>query len=120
MQDLKTRFMALSRPRILLRAARKGQSNYIRNKHLRRISDQGRTPSVAAGLARLLDLEHEVNHHRLQRNPAYSHARHVELLIAIMSEAQLYLATQNAKMGSSSVKEPPISVRSECLEMTFT
>ncbi|WP_251363799.1 DUF6477 family protein [Epibacterium ulvae] len=107
MQDLTTRITALSRPSLLLRAAKFGLDKYSRNRDLRRILGVPQCPSMATGLARLLDLEHEVNHQRQCASPAYSHARHVELLIAFMSEAQAYLAAQHAKTGGPLSGKPP-------------
>ncbi len=120
MQDLTTRITALSRPNLLLRAAKFGLNKYSRNRDLRRILGQAQRPGLAAGVARLLDLEHEMNHHRLCASPSYSHARHVELLIAFMSEAQAYLASQHAKKDGPPMREPPMKLTYLQREAAFT
>lgn len=107
MQDLVTRLSTLKRPRLMIKSARKGQDFYNRSKCLPRILGASRPPGIAAGLARLLDLEHEMNHKRKLQDPGYSFARHIELLIALLSEARLYLTSHHAKTGGSPLREPP-------------
>lgn len=94
MQDVLTRFSALRRPRLLIRAARAGSDDYARNQHLRRIIGGGELPRHGAALTRLLELEAEVNTQRKAGSAAYSIVRHVDLLIAMMGEARLLRATR--------------------------
>lgn len=88
MMDLLSFLHTLQRPRLLIRAARYGISEYRRDIHLARILGRTRLPRSAAALAELINLEMEVDDLRRQRAAEYSPARHVELLIAVMAEAK--------------------------------
>ncbi len=46
---------------------------------------------------RLLELEREVNAHRIEEDAAYSLVRHLDLLIALNGEAQLYQTSRAAQ-----------------------
>lgn len=80
---------ALFRPRLLVRAARLGVDEYNRNKFLRRILKVSDAPGHARALSALILLESEIEAARQARHGAYSYARHVEILIAILAEARL-------------------------------
>ena len=89
MNDLTTRLDALRRPRLLIRAARAGQMEYNRNRDLKRLMRADAPPAPARALARLMDLEAELEETRQAGDAAYSLGRHVEILIALMAEARL-------------------------------
>lgn len=89
MQDIATMLKRLRRPRLLIRAARFGLREYSRDRHLRRILGYGALPRPAAALMQLMELERGVNAQRQAEDAAYSLTRHLDLLIAIMGEAQL-------------------------------
>lgn len=89
MMDLLSFLTTLQRPRLLIRAARYGTADYRRDIHLTRILGKSRLPRSAAALAELINLEMELDDMRRQRAAEYSPARHVELLIAVISEAKL-------------------------------
>ncbi|MFT6459531.1 DUF6477 family protein [Pseudophaeobacter arcticus] len=91
MQDLLSRLKTLHRPRLLVRTARIGAGNYSRERDLRRILGTEKPARPAAAIMRLLDLEHEVNQQRLSGDAGYAISRHVEILIALLGEAE-YLA----------------------------
>ncbi|MEP4038622.1 DUF6477 family protein [Pseudophaeobacter sp.] len=74
-----------------MRTARIGASSYSRDRDLRRILGYGKPPRPAAAILRLLDYEHEVNQQRLSGDADYVITRHVEILIALVGEAE-YLA----------------------------
>lgn len=93
MLDLQTRIATLKRPALLARAARFGVDEYRREVHLRRILGTEHLPRHAAALVQLLDREAEHNAMRKGHDGHYRPARHVEILIAIMGEAQLMRAT---------------------------
>ena len=93
MLDLHTRIATLQRPKLLARAARLGLDEYRREVHLRRILQCERLPRHGAALMQLLDLEAELNALRLAKTGDYRPSRHVEILIAILGEAQLMRAT---------------------------
>jgi len=86
------RFHALRRPRLLIRAARFGLSDYRRERDLRRLLGEGLVQNGAHRLARLLDLEAELDDTRRAGLATYRPARHVEALSALMFEARLLMA----------------------------
>ncbi len=90
MQDLMTLITSLRRPRLLARAAKIGAQDYNRDRHLQRLLGYGSIPGPGAALMRLLELEREVNAQRIEEDAAYSLVRHLDLLIALNGEAQLY------------------------------
>ncbi len=92
MQELTTRLNALQRPDLLVKAARSGLASYRREAHLGRAMGQsGHTRLVRPpqALERLLEVEAKLNAERGAQDAGYVYARHVEVLIAIMAEAQL-------------------------------
>lgn len=99
MQDLMTMITTLRRPRLLTRAAKLGVQDYNRDRHLQRILGYGSLPSTGAALMRLMDLEREVNTQRKDEDAAYSSVRHLDLLIALLGEAQLYQANRASALN---------------------
>ena len=99
MIDPQTVLSSLRRPRLLVRAARLGLPEYNRERSLRRIMP-GETPP-RPGLAFQTLAEHEAAIDRIRREgaAAYSAARHIELLVALIDEARLA-----AKRGPSSAR----------------
>ena len=84
----------LRRPRLLTRAARIGAQDYDRDRHLQRILGYGALPGSGSALMRLLELERDANHLRKEEDAAYSLVRHLDLMIALIGEAQLYQANR--------------------------
>lgn len=85
------------RPRLLLRTARLGLADYVRERDLKRILRLPAPPLPGvSSLAVLFDLEETME--RLRTSPicetgeAWRAARHVEVLIALLAEARLVLA----------------------------
>ena len=109
MQDLLTRITALKRPRLLMNAARFGQKDYCRVKDLCRILQITDPPNTTAAVIRLLDLENNLNHHRTGGTPSYTYARHIDVLIALLSECESYLNSHHAKMGALQSEVRPVS-----------
>lgn len=97
MQDLMTMITTLRRPRLLARAAKFGAQDYNRDRHLQRILGYGSLPGTGAALVQLMELEREVNDQRKEEDAAYSLVRHLDLLIALLGEAQLYQASRAAQ-----------------------
>lgn len=95
MQDILSMLHALRRPALLMRAARIGAEDYRRATHLPRLLGYGVLPRHGAALMRLIELESELNEQRLSGNTSYSIVRHVDLLIAMVSEARVLRAAQN-------------------------
>lgn len=97
MQDILTRLSRLSRPRLLMRAARIGARDYNRKVHLGRLLGQRVPVQHSAALIQLIELEQIMNDQRLNEDSTYSLLRHVEVLIAVVGEAQaLQHATETA------------------------
>ena len=107
MQDLVTRLNQLNRPRLLVRAAHFGKRYYMCDKHLRHIVGSETLPGTASLLLRLLDMEHGLNHARVHCKPGYSYRRHVEVLIALLHEAETFLTKANTEKGGAVVMAPP-------------
>ncbi len=83
---------SLRRPRLLIRAARFGLADYRRERDLRRLVGEAAPMTTETALAALIEREQRMETTRCTGAGAYSVARHVELLIAIMAEARLVLA----------------------------
>lgn len=79
----------LRRPRLLIRAARFGQSDYNRNRDLKRLIHAPVAPPPETALRRLIAEEEVLEASRREGAAAYSLMRHIELLIAMMAEARL-------------------------------
>ncbi len=94
MHDLTTMLSTLKRPRLLVRAARMGAQEYNRDRHLQRILGYGALPRPAAALMRLMELERGLDEQRKADDAGYSLPRHLDLLIAMMGEAQLLQASR--------------------------
>ena len=92
MTDPLTLLEALNRPGLLVQAARLALSGYNRGRHLRRLIGQTALPGTAESALRLMALEADLEQSRLSRDAAYSPARHVTVLTALMHEASLLAA----------------------------
>lgn len=89
MQDVLTRVASMKRPSLLARAARIGAPDYRREAHLPRLLKLEKMPRHAETLLKLMELECEIDERRRSGEAAYSVARHVEVLIAIVAETAL-------------------------------
>jgi hypothetical protein len=89
LSDIRTVINNLSRPRLLIRAARFGLTEYRRDRDLRRLI--GAAASPEASLTRLITVEDEMETTRRLGDASYSIARHIEVLIALMAEARVVL-----------------------------
>ncbi len=89
MPDLATLVAELRRPRLLIRAARFGLAEYNRARDLKRLTNARQATSPADAVAALMAEEERVEETRRAGDAAYSIARHIELLIALMAEARL-------------------------------
>ena len=89
MQDALGRVAALRRPKLLVRAARHGQGDYRRESCLARLLPASATPGPGAAVMRLLDREAELDEARRAGLASYRLVDHVEVLIALMAEADL-------------------------------
>jgi hypothetical protein len=98
MTDFQTILDELKRPRLLIRAARLGISQYNRSRDLRRLMRASVTPSPEAALKRLIDEEAQLEEVRKSGEATYSLGRHIEILIALMAEARLLPRRQTGAM----------------------
>ena len=94
MTDITTLLANLRRPRLLIRAARFGLTDYNRDRDLKRVMKVPRAPSPAKAVDGLIETEARMEATRKAGDASYSVARHVEVLIALMAEARL-LPRQN-------------------------
>ena len=89
MTDLRSLLSRLQRPRLLIRAARHGMVDYHRDRDLRRLIGTATPPAPQVSVPRLLSEEAHLETIRCAGDAAYSIARHIEVLIALMGEARL-------------------------------
>ncbi|WP_332836469.1 DUF6477 family protein [Thioclava electrotropha] len=87
--DPVTAVAKLRRPRLLIRAARHGLSDYSRKRDLKRVMRMSELPRPGAALRALMAEEAALDHARRAGEATYSVARHIELLIALLAEARL-------------------------------
>lgn len=89
MTDPQTIMSSLSRPRLLVRAARLGLQDYNRDRCLRRLMPGETPPRPGQAFHALVEREREINETRREGAATYSAARHIELLIALIDESRL-------------------------------
>jgi hypothetical protein len=87
MSDPRSLLATLRRPRLLMRAARFGLGEYRRERDLRRFVSG--PASSEATVTSLISVEARLEETRVAGDAAYSVARHIEVLIALLAEAQL-------------------------------
>lgn len=88
MTDFAQLLATLRRPRLLIRAAHHGLADYNRNRDLKRLL-AGQAPAPREAVARLIDEERALEEARRDGGAAYSVARHVDVMIAILAEMRL-------------------------------
>ena len=94
MNDILDRLDRMRRPNLLLSAARIGAEDYRRETHLPRLLGHGTLPRHIPALARLMEIETEMNETRIAENAAYSTMHHVDVMIAVIGEARIVRATR--------------------------
>lgn len=87
MSDIRILLANLRRPRLLMHAARFGLGEYRRERDLRRLVAAGAPEET---LPQLLSVEERLEATRLAGDASYSPARHIDVLIALLGEAQLW------------------------------
>ena len=87
MTDCRSLLATLRRPRLLMRAARFGLGDYRRERDLRRYVDRAASPEET--VSSLMTVEARLEATRQAGDAAYSVARHIEVLIALLAEAQI-------------------------------
>lgn len=88
MSDLRTLVSSLRRPRLLIRAARIGLSDYKRERDLCRIVGQPAPPAPPSAVRALLDREAAIEENRVRGSATYSVMQHVDVMIALMAETR--------------------------------
>ena len=89
MTDLCDLLANLRRPKLLMNAARFGQTDYNRRRDLRRLIAAAVPPRPEEALRLLIVEEERLEDARRQGAAGYSLLRHIEVLIAMMAEARL-------------------------------
>ena len=87
MTDFRALLSNLRRPRLLIRAAHCGMADYRRERDLQRLV--GDTAAADRCVPRLLAEEEKLETYRVNGDAGYSIARHIEVLIALISEVRL-------------------------------
>lgn len=88
---------ALSRPRLLVDAARHGLSCYERRRDLRRMLRVAIPADARAALQKLIPIEADLERRRTTEGRSYVPTRHVDILIALMAEARDFKAQRPAE-----------------------
>lgn len=91
----------LTRPPLLVKAARIGLMEYSRQRNLRRILRLSALPDPRRAFIALKATEAELNDQRRGKEACYSVLRHLEVLIALMHEARLLDTAREQKGGSA-------------------
>lgn len=94
MTDFAQALAALRRPRILIRAARAGVSDYRRERDLKRLVRAAATSDRARALDVLMTEEDRLEKSRTGGEATYSIQRHVAVLTALIAEARALPATR--------------------------
>lgn len=92
MHDILGMISRLNRPKLLVSAARFGVDQYRRGVQLPRLLGCGSVPRSGPAVIQLLAIEAEMNDQRRRKAADYSIARHIDILIALMAEAQVIRA----------------------------
>ena len=78
----------MRRPSLLVEAACQGVATYQRRRDLRRMLRIAIPPTARAALEKLLPIEADLEKRRRVGATAYSFARHVDILVALVAEAR--------------------------------
>jgi hypothetical protein len=98
LKDLFSYINDLRRPKLLVRAARHGVESYNRRPHLGRYLASEPLPNPGSALMQLFEIEREMNDARLAKSGTYAPARHIDVLVAIMAEAQTLQASHQPRL----------------------
>lgn len=89
MTDPISRLASLSRPRLLVRAAKFGMAEFNRSRSLRRLMPGETLPAPGTAFELLWERESAMDTARREGLANYSPARHIELLAALIHEARI-------------------------------
>ena len=90
MSNIASELAALRRPGLLVEAATHGTARYERRRDLRRMLRVAIPASPKAALEKLLPIEAALENRRKTADKNYSLARHVDILVALIAEAQAF------------------------------
>lgn len=99
MTDFRSLMNDLRRPALLLRAARLGMQDYQRDRDLKRLLRIETAAGPDKTLPPLIDEEERLEAVRKAGDASYSLNRHIEVLIALMSELRLLPRPQDVPQG---------------------
>lgn len=99
MTDFRTILGDMRRPALLLRAARLGMQEYHRDRDLKRLLHLEAVSGPESTLPKLISEEDRLEAVRKAGDVSYSLNRHVEVLIALMSELRLLPRAQDVPQG---------------------
>lgn len=88
MCQISAELAALRRPGLLVEAANHGTARYDRRRDLRRMLRAAIPASPRAALEALLPIEAALETRRQTADKNYSLARHIDILVALLSEAR--------------------------------
>jgi len=88
MTDPLSLLCTISRPALLMQAARLACADHAHAAVLKRLLGTSTPPGPSEAVVRLLDVEAELEEARRARSAAYSPARHVEALAALLGEGR--------------------------------
>lgn len=94
MTDILNLLKSLRRPRLLIRAARLGQVDYNRSRDLPRVLRTQALPSPGKAVMALVEKEAGLELARKEGTAGYSVVQHVDVLVAMMGEAQILSASR--------------------------
>ncbi len=89
MLNIQTLMTNLRRPRLLVRAARHGLSDYDRKRDLSRMTGQSPSGNSKSIVENLIAQEEQLESVRKSGDASYRVAQHIELLVALMAECRL-------------------------------
>lgn len=98
MKDINSHINALKRPKLLVSAARHGIDAYDRTIHLARYIATSPLPGPGPALMQLFEIERELNTARREKRGSYAPSHHVDILVAIMAEPQLWRASHQPRL----------------------
>lgn len=89
MSDFRQMLAEIRRPRLLIRAARFGMTEYNRDRDLKRLLCSDNPASPERAVSQLIAEEQKLEATRQAGDAGYSLTRHIEILIALLSELRL-------------------------------
>lgn len=98
MKDINSHINELKRPKLLVSAARHGVDTYDRTSHLSKYVPIQPLPGPGVALMQLFEIEREMNNARREKRSTYAPSDHVDVLVAIMAEAQLWRASHQPRL----------------------